>query len=631
MICQWCSYRNRDGSLYCGDCSRTLQADLACAACGTANPSDNPFCDACGTTLQGAQPVEEPHVAAALATGVQDPVRRRNWSASALLRPIRDITWVPKPGVRWDTPQVVWPSSRSDIRSWLIRNRLELAFVALITAVAAFLRLFRITEIPAGLTGDEALTGLDALRITTEGWIGPYVGSALGQPTGPLYFTALLFKLSEPTLFTLRLSMSLLGIMMVPAAYLLFRLGFGRWIAVFAVVALTFSYWHMHYSRMAFMVISMPLLTTLVAAALLIALRSARVWPWVVAGALLGAGVYSYNGYLAFLPPVGIFLAIFLVLNRDRWQLFVQRFALMAGVALLVALPMVRLAFFERDFYFQHARTTSVVRDPGWVEAQTFGEKLRFMGGRLRDGAVILWTHPEVDFSDAMGGRGTMNPVLALFAYIGLVIAFARWRSPPHLLLALVVVFALAVVLLGGRNWGELRRTLLAVPFVYGLAAITVVEAVRQARRLNDVVGLRVAVAVVAVLMVGVVSWNTWHYFGVMMRQDYTDWVFAADLVAGLDAAHEFDDPGKIYFYTGRWSYQYETIRYLYPDTPGIDRSREHGEFSMERIDPGPVTYLLLPPYAREIEALKETLPGGVAVEEFSDGGGRLFSVYHLP
>jgi hypothetical protein len=224
-----------------------------------------------------------------------------------------------------------------------------------------------------------------------------------------------------------------------------------------------------------------------------------------------------------------------------------------------------------------------------------------------------------------------MNPVLALFAYIGLVIAFARWRSPPHLLLALVVVFALAVVLLGGRNWGELRRTLLAVPFVYGLAAITVVEAVRQARRLNDVVGLRVAVAVVAVLMVGVVSWNTWHYFGVMMRQDYTDWVFAADLVAGLDAAHEFDDPGKIYFYTGRWSYQYETIRYLYPDTPGIDRSREHGEFSMERIDPGPVTYLLLPPYAREIEALKETLPGGVAVEEFSDGGGRLFSVYHLP
>ena len=627
MICQWCSYRNREGSLYCGDCGRTLQADLACAACGTPNPSYNPFCDSCGVVLAGAS-----HTIAAPNTESRGTARvRYRDSASALLRPIRKIRWVPKPGAKWETPQVVWPSSRSEFRTWLLRNRLELAFVALITVVAAFLRLYRITEIPAGLTGDEALTGLDALRITVEGWIGPYVGSALGQPTGPLYFTALIFKLSEPTLFTLRLSMSLLGIVTVPAAYLLFRLGFGRWIAIFAVVALTFSYWHMHYSRMAFMVISMPLLTTLVAAALLISLRSARIWPWAVAGALLGAGVYSYNGYLAFLPAVVVFLAIFLLLNRDRWRLLVQRFALLVGVALLVALPMVHLAFFERDFYFQHAHMTSVVRDPGWAEAQTAGEKIRFLGGRLRDGVIILWRHSEVDFSDAMGGRGAMNPVLAVLAYIGLIIAFARWRSPPHLLFALVVVFALAVVFLGGRNWGELRRTLMAVPFVYGLAAITVFEAVRQARRLNDVVGLRLAVGVVGVLMVGVVSWNTWHYFGVMMRQDYTDWVFAADLVAGLDAAHEFDEPGRIYFYTGRWSYRYETIRYLYPDTPGIDRSREHGEYSLERIDSGPVTYLMLPPYADDIDTLKESLPGGEVVEVFSDGGSRVFSIYHLP
>ena len=627
MICQWCSYRNREGSLYCGDCGRTLQADLACAACGTPNPSVNPFCDACGAVLGEAQPAEPPRAAVAVASGGQG-IRA---ATSSLFRPIRERAWVPKPGAKWDTPAVVWPSSLPEFQSWVIRNRLELAFVALITIVAAFLRLYRITEIPAGLTGDEALTGLDALRITAEGWIGPYVGSALGQPTGPLYFTALIFKLSESTLFTLRLSMSLLGIMTVPAAYFLLRLGFGRWMAVFAVVALTFSYWHMHYSRMAFMVVSMPLLTTLVSAALLIALRSARVWPWVVAGALLGAGVYSYNGYLAFLPAVGVFLSIFLLLNRDRWWLLVQRFALLIGVALLVALPLVRLMFFERDFYFQHAHMTSVMRDPGWTEAQTAGEKLRFLGGRLKDGATILWSHPEVDFSDAMGGSGAMNPALALLAYIGLIIAFARWRSPPHLLFALVVVFALAVVLLGGRNWGELRRTLMAVPFVYGLAAITVFEAVRQARKFNDVVGLRLSVVVVGVLMVGVVSWNTWHYFGVMMRQDYTDWVFAADLVAGLDAAHEFDDPGRIYFYTGRWSYRYETIRYLYPGTSGIDRSREHGEYSLERIDSGPVTYLMLPPYADDIDTLKETLPGGEVVEELSDGGSRIFSVYHLP
>ena len=113
MICQWCSYRNREGSLYCGDCGRTLQADLACAACGTPNPSYNPFCDSCGVVLAGAS-----HTIAAPNTESRGTARvRYRDSASALLRPIRKIRWVPKPGAKWETPQVVWPSSRSEFRT----------------------------------------------------------------------------------------------------------------------------------------------------------------------------------------------------------------------------------------------------------------------------------------------------------------------------------------------------------------------------------------------------------------------------------------------------------------------------------------------------------------------------------
>ena len=89
------------------------------------------------------------------------------------------------------------------------------------------------------------------------------------------------------------------------------------------------------------------------------------------------------------------------------------------------------------------------------------------------------------------------------------------------------------------------------------------------------------------------------------------------DLNSTIFTVCHVDKSGRIYFYTGRWSYRYETIRYLYPGTSGIDRSREHGEYSLERIDSGPVTYLMLPPYADDIDTLKETLPGGKVVEEF--------------
>ena len=107
--------------------------------------------------------------------------------------------------------------------------------------------------------------------------------------------------------------------------------------------------------------------------------------------------------------------------------------------------------------------------------------------------------------------------------------------------------------------------------------------------------------------------------------------MYAVDLVEALDTAHEFEDPGRIYFYAARWRYDYEIRRFLYPDTPGVDRSKEFGEFSLEKTDDGPVTYVLLSPYAAEIDALRDILPGGKAVEEYNPDGGRRFSVYHLP
>ena len=90
-------------------------------------------------------------------------------------------------------PPLIPPS----VLNTLAQNRYELVFVAALTLVAAFLRVYNLTGLPEGLHGDEAVTGLDALRVMREGWIGPYVGSALGQPTGPLYFTAFIFMLSD--------------------------------------------------------------------------------------------------------------------------------------------------------------------------------------------------------------------------------------------------------------------------------------------------------------------------------------------------------------------------------------------------------------------------------------------------
>src|SRR3954462_6504166 len=141
---------------------------------------------------------------------------------------------------------------------WCTRHSYLVAVVA-ITLLAAFVRLYRIETFPPGLHGDEAWTGLDARRVLKEGWIGVYVGSALGQPSGPLYWTAAVFKVIGDGVLQLRLSMALLGIATVPLTYWAAQQMFDRRTALVSAVLMAFMGWHILFSRTAFMVTAQPL------------------------------------------------------------------------------------------------------------------------------------------------------------------------------------------------------------------------------------------------------------------------------------------------------------------------------------------------------------------------------------
>jgi 4-amino-4-deoxy-L-arabinose transferase-like glycosyltransferase len=480
------------------------------------------------------------------------------------------------------------------------------------------------------LHGDEALTGLDALRINSEGWIGPYVGSALGQPSGPLYFTALVFNLSDPSIFTLRFSMAILGTATIPAAYLLFRSGFGLWIAVFASIALTFSYWHIHFSRTAFMVISMPLMITLVSIALLWAFRTRQLLPWFLSGLLLGAGVYSYNGYPIFLGAVAMVLLVNLALKRNQWRQQAQRYALLGLAAVIAAFPLIQLAVTKPDFYFSHARNAFILQDDDFAESESIGDRLDFIGERIARSSALLIHFPHIDGVDASGGRGTLAPAIAVLAYLGLAISIFRWRSPPYLLAATVVISALIAPVLATEYGGDLRRSLIAVPFVYGLAGIAALEIVVLSKKFRGETGNRLAAGAVAASLITCAAWNTWYYFGYAVDRQQTEWTFGHDLVESLDTVKEINDPGVIYFFSKRWRYNYETRQFLYPKVEGIDRSREFGEFSLEKTHRGPVTYLLLPSYLEVIDPLKRMYPDGQLLVKRDSQGKVKILAYHL-
>ncbi len=622
MACPWCAYVNHSSAKFCGDCGRTLSFEVSCGRCGVDNPGSHRFCDGCGAPLTGET--------AALAPGVTPSVPLAPPEHAVVAEPP-----APRPprkprllGLKWRVPGPRWQWSRAYLRSWAVRNRWELLAVALLTATAAFLRIYRLGDIPPGLHGDEAQTGIDALRILDQGWIGHYVGSAKGQPAGPLYFTALVVWLLDTSIFTIRLPIALLGIATVPATYLLFRLGFGRWVALVATIALVFSYWHLHLSRTAFMVVSLPLATTVAAIALLWVMRSRNRWGWLAAGALLGVIPYTYSAYPMFLAAVAAVLAAYVFLQRDQLQRALVPVGLFAAGLLVVAAPVVHFALQSPDVYFSHTKQVSLFRDPEFKDAASFADKADYVVERTWDALTLFLRNPRLDGVDGLGRTGAVDVGIAVLTYIGLAVSIARWRSPPYFFALLAVLGALSASVITTQQGGDMRRTITAMPWVFGLAGIGAVGVVGLAGRALGDMGRRAAVGgLVLVLALGG-AWNLQYYFGDLVQQQHLKWVFAGELVDGLDAAHGFDDPGTIYFYSSRWTYGYESIGFLYPDSRGIDRSREHGTFDLERLDDGSVTYLLLGGYEQEIDRLKELHPGGETIVD--DEPQPRFAVYHL-
>ena len=528
--------------------------------------------------------------------------------------------------------------SPQHIKLWVLRNRWEIMAVVLLTIAAAFLRVYRLEEIPAGFHGDEALTGIEGLRILEEGWIGPYTGSALGQLAGPFYLTALSIWLLNASIFSVRLSMGLFGMATVPAAYLLLRIGFGRWIALFGTFALTVSYWHLHFSRLGFGVVPLAFVSTAATLALLWAMKSydaggleerrRNIWSWFVAGALLGLIPYTYFAFPTFLAAIGAALTVFFLVQKDPFKRKLLPLALLLIGAALSAAPVIRFAARSPETYLGRINQKSVWDYYEFVDAEGFADRAGFVVQRAWEAFSLFLRNPRMDGVDGIGGVGALDLGIALLAYFGLFIAIRRWRSPPHFIAVLVVLAALSGLVLTDPSAGSMRRSITAIPWVFGLAGVGGEAIVRLGHRFLGVWGRAATVSAVLLVLLGSGVWNLSYYFIELPLTSTFQWTFPSSHIRSLEAAHSLDNPGTIYYFSGRHSFKYETIQFLYPDSKGVDRSQEFGEFDLEKLDPGPVTYLLEGPYMEEIDKIMEMYPGGELIVDKESQP--LYIVYHL-
>jgi hypothetical protein len=174
---------------------------------------------------------------------------------------------------------------------------IDSAFIVVVGVAALLLRTIDLDTFPYGLHGDEGWTGLDARAILDGESRWPYTRAALGQPSGPMFWVAPFEAWLGPSTMATRLPMALLGVGTVVLGFFAMRTLFGRPAAWAWAVLAAFNSWLVFYNRTGFTASAMPFTEVAAVLALALALRS-RWWPWyIVAGFVIGAGIYGYYSY----------------------------------------------------------------------------------------------------------------------------------------------------------------------------------------------------------------------------------------------------------------------------------------------------------------------------------------------
>ena len=197
------------------------------------------------------------------------------------------------------------------LKDWLRDHRKELAAVAIVTLLAAFLRLYRLGTIPKVINGDEGWLGLMAQETIHDPLINPF---AIWNNFSAFYLQAVnfVFTLFGPNIFSVRFLTAIAGTLSVPATYLFARQVAGKRIALIAAILLAVSHFEINYSRTSgsdyiFSALFIPLILYFV----LSAFEKTSRWRIALAGTLLAIYFCTYQMAQVL---VGIFVVVSLVI-----------------------------------------------------------------------------------------------------------------------------------------------------------------------------------------------------------------------------------------------------------------------------------------------------------------------------
>lgn len=218
-----------------------------------------------------------------------------------------------------------------------------------ILILAAFLRLYRLNDIPPGVNRDEASIGVTAYSLMTTGKdeygrAFPLSFESFGDWKLPLYiYTTIpfvkLFGLSE---LAVRLPSAIAGIMSVAAIYYLAQILFAsEFIALAASLSLALMPWHIHISRVESEAIVAVLLTLVGSIHFLQSVKSKSIGKLISSAVLFSATYYTYHG--SHVSTSLLLIGLFFIYRKEVMR--IPRWWIAAGTGIILVLVILSVTF----------------------------------------------------------------------------------------------------------------------------------------------------------------------------------------------------------------------------------------------------------------------------------------------
>jgi uncharacterized membrane protein len=532
-----------------------------------------------------------------------------------------------------------WPDEEKGLRyDWVRADGLRLTWhgVALlgVALVGGIFRFYRLRDLPAAMGCDLPLIQANIAQIL-QGDYAVFFPSWPGREGLFFYMAALPARILGLSHWTIKAASAALGVVTLPAVYLLGREVHSREVGIYTAAMLAVSHWHVILTRIGYRLSVMPLLVALALWAWLRARRTGgRHW-YALGGLLVGLGLHSYNAFM--IAPAWIALLILGERLRDRTAWPRERLgglALLLIVMLYVALPLAAFAVANPDIYLFRVATRLTGEEVALSE-----HPLAVLTQNASRAAGMFNIRGDSIATSNVPGLRQLGYLPAMLLPLGLIWALFRWRRDAHMALLVTLPVMLAPTALSlafPREVPNAGRAVGALIPALTLAAMALAELRRTASRiLGGLVmpgkaALAAPLALVLTLMAGetVSAWETYfsRYPAHLPAGNYS---ISLEMARTIDSfAHE----GPVY--TVIWPHHYDgnAVR------ARLDRGSlpvEHelpslvaGEPPLDE-EPGKRMVILAPEDTASLAILESAFPRGVAVTRVDEEGREKFVTFY--